>query len=50
SQPGVTVAQVRDALHSNRRATLALLAELDSQGITRREGDMRVAGRRFPDA
>lgn len=49
AQPGITVAQVRDALGSNRRATLALLAELDSQGITCREGDLRVPGRRFTD-
>jgi selenocysteine-specific elongation factor len=45
----VTVAEVRDALASNRRATLALLAELDDAGITRRQGDVRERGRRFPD-
>ncbi len=48
-QAGVTVAQVRDALSSNRRATLALLAETDNLGITRREGDARVPGKRFQE-
>ncbi|NPV08981.1 MAG: selenocysteine-specific translation elongation factor [Anaerolineae bacterium] len=46
---GATVAEVRDALSSNRRATLALLADLDDAGITRRQGDLRVPGRRFPN-
>ncbi len=49
AQASVTVAQVRDALSSNRRATLALLAETDDLGITRREGDARVPGRRFQE-
>ncbi|MGQ9553126.1 MAG: selenocysteine-specific translation elongation factor [Anaerolineae bacterium] len=42
----LTVAEVRDVLASNRRATLALLSHLDGQGITRREGDYRLLGRR----
>jgi len=42
----LTVAEIRDMLTSNRRATLALLSHLDSQGVTRREGDYRVPGRR----
>ena len=45
---GLSVAEVRDLLASNRRATLALLGYLDDQGLTKREGDLRVAGRRFP--
>jgi len=44
----LTVAQVRDLLGSNRRVTLALLAHLDDQGVTRRTGDQRLPGRRFP--
>ncbi len=50
SEGAVSVAQVRDALGSNRRSTLALLAHLDDRGITRREGDHRVKGRRFAAA
>jgi selenocysteine-specific elongation factor len=46
----ITVAQARDALSSNRRSTLALLALLDDQGFTRREGDYRVAGRKLAAA
>lgn len=49
TQAAVTVAEVRDSLSSNRRATLALLAETDDLGITRREGDARVPGRRFQE-
>ncbi|MHB0876924.1 MAG: selenocysteine-specific translation elongation factor [Anaerolineae bacterium] len=45
---GLTVAQMRDLLGSNRRSTLALLGYLDDLGLTRRDGDRRVAGRRFP--
>jgi selenocysteine-specific elongation factor len=45
---GVTVAQVRDALGSTRRIVLPLLAHLDATGVTRRRGDVRVAGPRLP--
>ena len=45
---GVTVAQVRDALGSTRKHTLPLLAHLDATGVTRRRGDVRVAGPRLP--
>jgi selenocysteine-specific elongation factor len=45
---GVTVATVRDALGSSRKHVLPLLAVLDSRGVTRRRGDVRVAGPRLP--
>jgi selenocysteine-specific elongation factor len=48
SPEGVTVAQVRDALATTRKHTLPLLAHLDATGVTRRRGDVRVAGPRLP--
>lgn len=45
---GFTVAQARDAFAATRKHTLPLLAELDSRGITRRRGDLRIAGPRLP--
>ncbi|MDP8937608.1 MAG: selenocysteine-specific translation elongation factor [Actinomycetota bacterium] len=45
---GVTVAQVRDALGATRKHTLPLLAQLDGTGVTRRRGDVRIAGPRLP--
>ena len=45
---GVTVAEVRDALGTSRKWLLPLLAHLDASGITRRRGDVRVAGPRLP--
>ncbi|MBK9180082.1 MAG: selenocysteine-specific translation elongation factor [Acidimicrobiales bacterium] len=45
---GVTVSEVRDALGSSRRHVVPLLAELDARGVTRRRGDVRVAGPRLP--
>ena len=47
---GVTVAQVRDALGTTRKYLLPLLAHLDANGVTRRRGDVRVAGPRLPGA
>ncbi|HEV2070904.1 MAG TPA: SelB C-terminal domain-containing protein, partial [Acidimicrobiales bacterium] len=46
---GLTVAQIRDALGTSRKFLLPLLALLDGQGITRRRGDLRVAGPRLPE-
>jgi selenocysteine-specific elongation factor len=46
---GVTVAAVRDALGTSRKHVLPLLAHLDATGVTRRRGDVRVAGPRLPD-
>ena len=48
SPDGVTVAQVRDALGTTRKHALPLLAHLDATGVTRRRGDVRVAGPRLP--
>ena len=48
SPDGVTVAVVRDALQTTRKHVLPLLAQLDATGITRRRGDVRIAGPRLP--
>jgi selenocysteine-specific elongation factor len=40
--PGLTVARFRDLVGGNRKICLLLLALYDSEGITRREGDVRV--------
>jgi len=45
---GVTVAEVRDALGTSRKHVLPLLVHLDATGVTRRRGDVRVAGPRLP--
>jgi selenocysteine-specific elongation factor len=45
---GFTVAQARDALGATRKHVLPLLAILDSTGVTRRRGDLRVGGPRLP--
>ncbi len=45
---GITVAVVRDALGTTRKHVLPLLAHLDATGVTRRRGDLRVAGPRLP--
>jgi selenocysteine-specific elongation factor len=47
---GVTVGAVRDATGSTRKHVLPLLNALDARGITRRRGDLRVAGPRLPGA
>jgi selenocysteine-specific elongation factor len=48
SPGGVTVSQVRDALGTSRKFLLPLLAHLDSAGVTRRRGDLRIGGPRLP--
>jgi selenocysteine-specific elongation factor len=48
SPAGVSVASVRDALGSSRKHTLPLLGHLDATGVTRRRGDLRIAGPRLP--
>ncbi len=45
---GLTVAQVRDLLGTTRKHALPILAHLDASGVTRRRGDLRVAGPRLP--
>ncbi|MFV0306648.1 MAG: selenocysteine-specific translation elongation factor [Desertimonas sp.] len=43
---GFTVAEFRAAADTTRKFALPLLAELDARGITRRRGDVRIAGPR----
>jgi selenocysteine-specific elongation factor len=45
---GVTVAQLRDAFGTTRKHALPLVSILDSSGVTRRRGDLRLAGPRLP--
>lgn len=45
---GVTVGEVRDRLGTTRKYVVPLLNRLDATGITRRRGDLRVAGPRLP--
>ena len=40
---GVTVSAFRESLGTSRRFALPLLEHLDARGITKREGDIRVA-------
>jgi selenocysteine-specific elongation factor len=47
SPEGFSVAQARDALGTTRKHALPLLAHLDAAGITRRRGDVRIAGPRL---
>lgn len=49
SPDGITVAEVRDALDSSRKPTLALLGLFDANGVTRRRDDVRVAGPRLDE-
>lgn len=41
---GVTVSRLRQRLGTSRKVTLVILSHFDTVGITRREGDRRVAG------
>lgn len=45
---GFTVSEARDALGSSRKHVLPLLSRLDATGMTRRRGDVRLAGPRMP--
>ena len=47
SPEGFTVAEFRDAVGTTRKYALPLLAALDAGGLTRRRGDLRIAGRRL---
>ena len=47
---GFTVSQLRDDLGVSRKYALPLVNELDGRGVTRRRGDLRVAGPRLPSA
>jgi selenocysteine-specific elongation factor len=44
---GITMSQLRDALGVSRKYALPLANELDARGITRRRGDLRIAGPRL---
>jgi selenocysteine-specific elongation factor len=44
---GFTVSRFRDAAGITRKHALPLLNELDARGITRRRGDLRIAGPRL---
>jgi len=46
---GVSVSDVRAALGTSRRFALPLLVHFDTHGVTRRRGDLRVAGPRLTD-
>jgi selenocysteine-specific elongation factor len=48
SPEGVATAVVREALSTTRKYVLPLLGLLDAKGVTRRRGDVRVAGPRLP--
>ena len=45
---GFTVSDFRAALDTTRRFAVPLLSMLDDAGVTRRRGDLRVAGPRLP--
>jgi len=47
---GFTVAVIRERLSTSRKYIMPLLEILDSQGITRRQGDLRTAGPRQAEA
>jgi selenocysteine-specific elongation factor len=49
AQPeGFTVGALRDAVGATRKHAVPLAAELDARGVTRRRGDLRIAGPRLP--
>ncbi len=41
---GVTVSVAREALGTSRKYVMPLLGHLDATGMTRRRGDIRIAG------
>jgi selenocysteine-specific elongation factor len=45
---GVTMSDLRAAFGNTRRHALPLVAVLDGHGVTRRRGDLRIAGPRLP--
>ncbi|HEX9258288.1 MAG TPA: selenocysteine-specific translation elongation factor [Acidimicrobiales bacterium] len=45
---GFTMSELRDALGTTRKHALPLAAELDARGVTRRRGEVRIAGPRLP--
>lgn len=49
SPDGITVAQARDAWGTSRKFAIPLMTRLDETGVTRRRGDLRIAGPRLPE-
>ncbi|MDW3215932.1 MAG: selenocysteine-specific translation elongation factor [Ilumatobacteraceae bacterium] len=49
-EAGFTVAEFRDRTGASRKFALPIVAELDARGVTRRRGDLRIAGPRLPDS
>ncbi len=50
AQPdGITVAEARDAWATTRKFAIPLITRLDSTGVTRRRGDLRIGGPRLPE-
>jgi selenocysteine-specific elongation factor len=45
---GLSVSTIRVALGTSRKYVMPLLAHLDATGVTRRQGEVRTAGRRLP--
>ena len=45
---GVTIAEIREAMRTSRKYAMPLVAHLDATGVTRRRGDVRIAGPRLP--
>lgn len=45
---GFTMAEFRDAIAATRKHAVPLATELDARGVTRRRGDLRIAGPRLP--
>ncbi|MGB8859606.1 MAG: selenocysteine-specific translation elongation factor [Ilumatobacteraceae bacterium] len=45
---GFTMSQLREALGNTRKHAVPLATELDARGITRRRGDLRIAGPKLP--
>ncbi len=46
---GMTVSEIRDLWSTSRKYALALLAELDATGMTRRRENIRIPGPRLPN-
>ena len=49
SPDGITVAEARDGWGTTRKFAIPLISRLDETGVTRRRGDLRIAGPRLPD-
>lgn len=46
---GFTMSQLREAMGNTRKHAVPLATELDARGITRRRGDLRIAGPKLPE-